>query len=95
MNDALDFGLDIEYENLVYDKDTKAYTYTIAEEGFIGIISYYFENSNLIKVTANTYEASNIEDIGQENVIESIDVTFSFIGTTNIEVPEYIIEAEK
>ena len=91
MNDALDFGLDIEYEDLSYDKNTKAYTYTMTEDNFIGIFYYYFAEGNLAKVVANVYE----EDISQENVVESIEVLFYALGTTTFVVPQHTVETTK
>ena len=91
MNDALDFGLDIEYKDLSYDKNIKAYTYTMTEDNFIGILYYYFAEGNLVKVVANVYE----EDISQENVVESIEVLFYALGTTKFVVPQHTIATTK
>ena len=91
MNDALGFGLDIEYKDLSYDKNIKAYTYTMTEDNFIGILYYYFAEGNLVKVVANVYEG----DISQENVVESIEVLFYALGTTKVGVPQYSVATKK
>lgn len=93
MNEALGFGR--EYEDLVYDNQKKAYVYTKAEDGFVGVISYYFEDGILIRVTADVYETDSVADIDERKCIESIRAVFSSVGTTDIEIPEYIIEDEK
>ena len=83
--------VDLEYKDLVYNKEEKAYVYTLKENELIGIISYYFEDGNLVRATAYTYQAEKIEEIDESNCVEEIVATISSIGTTEVEVPEYII----
>lgn len=83
--------VDLEYKDLVYNKEEKAYVYTLKENELIGIISYYFEDGNLVRATAYVYQAEKIEEIDESNCVEEVVATISSIGTTEVEVPEYII----
>ena len=82
--------IEIDYENLIYDEAEKAYVYTIAKDGLACIFSYYFVDGKLIKASAYTYDAENVDEIIKDDYIESIIATFSDIGTTEITVPKYI-----
>ena len=93
MMDALGFGLDISYDDLDYDREKNAYVYTVKEDDLVGIISYYFEEGVLIKVTAYTYEGVKLSDINDDTPREeAIDVVFTKIGTTEVRPPNYTVE---
>ena len=47
-------------------------------------------DGKLIKASAYTYDAENVDEIIKDDYIESIIATFSDIGTTEITVPKYI-----
>ena len=90
---ALGFGLDIDYDDLDYDREKNAYVYTMSEDDLVGIISYYFEEGVLIKVTAYTYEGVKLSDINDDTPrVEAIDVVFTKIGTTEVRPPNYTVE---
>jgi hypothetical protein len=83
LSEDLDFE-GATFESLVYNAETKAYDYTVNEHGMDVKYSFYFENGAIVKIVAS---ASMTE--GSVSATMTINVTFSNIGTTTINVPAF------
>ena len=81
--DTLDFE-DATFESLVYNAETKTYDYTMDEDGMTVTYSFYFENGVITKIAAT---ATMTQDTMSATM--TIEVTFSNIGTTTVEVPAF------
>ena len=87
-------GEEIEFKDLVYDEEKKAYVYTLDEEDIHGVISLYFEDGKLVKtVISATGDMGEGEDAIHAEASQTI--VFSNIGTTTVDLPEYTIANEQ
>lgn len=87
--DCVTEEIDITFEKLTYNEEKKAYTYTDSEEGVTMTFSYFFEDGNLVKVTA---EMSGAEE--SVTMAANISIVVSKIGTTTVTVPEFTADEE-
>ena len=94
MIEYLGFIPGLQFGDLVYNTASRAYEYILEDEGLVGIISYYFENGMLVKVTAYTYEAEGVAAANSSNCVETIDAVFSDVGATEIKVPQYTVSQD-
>ena len=83
LSEEMDFD-GATFEDLVYNAETKAYDYTVNEDGMDIKYSFYFENGVLVRIVAS---ATMVE--GANFAVMSIDVTISNLGTTVINVPAF------
>ena len=85
-------GLDeeIKFEDLVYNADKKAYTYTVTQNDITGTVDFYFENGKLVKmvtVASGSFINGNIT----MTATATQTTVFSNIGTTVVTIPEYTV----
>ena len=76
---------DAAFESLVYNAETKAYDYSINEDGMDIKYAFYFENGTIVKIVASATQTNE----QNESATMTINVTFSNLGTTTIQVPEF------
>ena len=73
------------FNDLFFNEERKAYTYTVVEGDYSGVISYYFKDGNLLSVDA---EIMNIA--GEVAYLdETIHIEIDFIDFTIITIPEH------
>lgn len=84
--DGVSNDQELTFEDLVYDEEKKAYTYTLEEDGVEGLVELYFEDGNLVKMVMKAEGES-----GSIKLSATVTVTVSDIGTTKVDVPKYTV----
>ena len=82
---TFDYQTATDFNDLTFNEEKKAYTYTVVEGDYSGVISYYFKDGNLLSVDA---EIMNIA--GEVAYMdETIHMEIDFIDFTIITIPEH------
>ena len=85
-------GADVAFTDLVYDPETKGYTFVETSGGNEIPYTVWFENGKIVKIVATMTSESTVNTpdgpIIITQVIE-INVVISGIGTTTVTVPDF------
>ena len=81
---------EVTFDKLVYNEETKTYVYKFEESGMVIDYTFYFEDGKLVKVTLVGGGEVDYGNGTMVNLEATGTIIFTNIGTTTIELPEYI-----
>jgi hypothetical protein len=82
---TFDYQTATDFNDLFFNEERKAYTYTVVEGDYSGVVSYYFKDGNLISVDAEIMNIAGEVPYMDETIHREID----FIDFTIITIPEH------
>ena len=81
------------YADLTYNEATKSYSCTVTEDGVTGVITLWFEDGKLVKLTTEASMEETEDGVTMRMHLLQTYV-FSNFGTTTVKIPEDVVIPE-